>query len=105
MTEIEKKIKMALANTVLITKANAPYKTGGLVNSIGMREYSNAAEIYTTKTVKNGNLLLPYTNGVWTHPRWNGRRNPNEGWWDKRAVQVGQYLAYTLGGIYVSNTK
>ena len=105
MTEIEKKIEMALANCVLITKANMPYKTGGLERSVTLKRITNGAEIYTTATTKNGNLLLPYTNGVWTHPRWKGRRNPHEGWWDKRAEQIGQYMAYTLGGQYVPNSK
>lgn len=28
-----------------------------------------------------------YTDEPWTSPRWHGKKNPNEGWWD-RAVEV-----------------
>lgn len=105
MTEIEKKIKMALANCVLIARTQTPYKTGQLQASIQMREFDTSAEIYTTRLTKKGELLLPYTDGKWTHPRWKGRQNPHENWWsvDKKN-EIADYLAYTLGGTHVSIT-
>lgn len=31
---------------------------------------------------------MPYTNEEWVHPRWKGKKNPNEHWWDKAIAQV-----------------
>lgn len=28
---------------------------------------------------------MPYTNEPWISPKWNGKKNPNEGWWDNKA--------------------
>ena len=39
-----------------------------------------------------------YTNEPWVSPRWHGKKNPNEGWWDTLAKTFAQKVAQYLGG-------
>ena len=39
-----------------------------------------------------------YTNEPWTSPRWHGKKNPNEGWWDRMMDDFYNKLAELLGG-------
>lgn len=41
---------------------------------------------------------MPYTNEPWISPRWNGKQNPNEGWWNDAIEFIIQYMAKRLGG-------
>lgn len=41
---------------------------------------------------------VPYTNEPWISPRWNGKQNPNEGWFDRAAQLVANYIATRLQG-------
>ena len=40
-----------------------------------------------------------YTNAPWISPKWNGKKNPNEGWFDTSARMVAEHLAAIYGGI------
>lgn len=39
---------------------------------------------------------VPYTNEPWISPRWNGKKNPNEGWFDKAADMFAYDLSAAL---------
>ena len=39
-----------------------------------------------------------YTNEPWLSPKWNGAKNPNEGWFQKAVEQYTKNLAASLGG-------
>lgn len=41
---------------------------------------------------------MPYTTEPWISPRRNGKKNPNEGWWDRFAKELVQRVANKLGG-------
>lgn len=41
---------------------------------------------------------VPYTNEPWTSPKWNGKKNPNEGWWQVWAETFSNRLAQKLRG-------
>ena len=41
---------------------------------------------------------VPYTNEPWISPKWNGKQNPNEGWWDRFAAEFARRLASSLNG-------
>lgn len=36
---------------------------------------------------------MPFTNEPWISPRWNGKKNPNEKWFDKSALKLAQLAA------------
>lgn len=41
---------------------------------------------------------VPYTNEPWISPKWNGKKNPNEGWWDLFAQTFIEKFNAKLGG-------
>lgn len=41
---------------------------------------------------------MPFTNEPWVDPRWNGKKNPNEGWFDRMAGDVAEIVRRNLGG-------
>ena len=41
---------------------------------------------------------MPFTNEVWISPRWNGKKNPHQNWWNKEMESVIKYIARRLGG-------
>lgn len=45
----------------------------------------NTVKIYVEETIAP---YMPYTNEPWVSRRWNGKQNPNEGWWDNGAVNT-----------------
>lgn len=42
---------------------------------------------------------VPYTNEPWISPKWNGKKNPNEGWWDRFVAEFTKRLANKLKGV------
>ena len=41
---------------------------------------------------------MPFTTLPWTSPKWNGKKNPNEGWWENAAAVVLKQIANELKG-------
>ena len=39
-----------------------------------------------------------YTNEPWVSPHWNGKKNPNEGWWERFCAEFSRRLAQKLRG-------
>ena len=86
----------------------APKDTGNLAyNAIKYRwENGNQFVIYVdvgdVGIVKNRvegiAPYMPYTNEKWISPRWNGKPNPNENWWNNASEFVINYIASRLGG-------
>lgn len=45
--------------------------------------------------------IAPYvyfTNEPWVSPKWNGKQNPNEGWWQRFVEEFSRRLATKLKG-------
>ena len=40
----------------------------------------------------------PYTEYPWLAQRWNNKKNPNEGWWERFREEFARRLAAELGG-------
>jgi len=41
---------------------------------------------------------VPYTNEPWVSPKWHGKKNPNEGWWERFCEEFTRRLAAKLRG-------
>lgn len=41
---------------------------------------------------------VPYTNEPWTAARWHGKKNPNQGWWQRHVQHFAEELANRIGG-------
>lgn len=48
---------------------------------------------------------MPYTNEKWVSPRWNGKKNPNEKWFDNAYGAVVEYCKQELHGTVKKNIK
>lgn len=68
-------------------KSRSPIRTGNLrFNSIKRKTFSeNDVHIYVNQKIAP---YMVYTNEPWISPRWHGKKNPNEGWFDATAQMV-----------------
>lgn len=41
---------------------------------------------------------VPYTNEPWVAERWKGKKNPNEGWFERAADYIANYVAKKVNG-------
>jgi hypothetical protein len=74
----------------------APRDTGNLALNAIRYEFPNADEcrIYVDKAIAP---YMPYTNEPWISPRWNGHKNPNEGWWNNATTLIAGILQNKYG--------
>lgn len=60
-------------------RRQAPRRTGNLAdNAIRFEFVGNTCNIYVDEEIAP---YMPYTNEKWLSPKWNGKQNPNEAWW------------------------
>lgn len=73
-------------------KNTTPIDTGNLRYNATLMEYKNGGkvcEIYVDGDGEDGiAYYMPFTNEPWISPKWNGRKNPNEGWWQNKALKA-----------------
>lgn len=75
----------------------APKDTGNLAyNAIKIEFPSpNVCHIYVDESIAP---YMPFTTRPWVHPRWHGKKNPNEGWWQSAGEFLTEYVAQQVGG-------
>lgn len=52
----------------------------------------------TSPRIKGIAPYMPFTNEKWVSPKWNGKVNPNENWWNEATEYIVNYIALRLGG-------
>lgn len=84
-------------DAVTTLKSLAPYDTGNLSRNAIKYEWidENTFRIYVDKSIAP---YMPYTNEPWLAKRWNGKKNPNEEWWQKAVEFIADLLAEELNG-------
>lgn len=104
----KKQLERIILNMVNIIKKQAPIRTGNLRSSIRYREVEPLVwEIYVNwgndpylRDYKQGIApYMPFTNEPWISPRWNGRKNPNEGWWERACEMCIEDLKMRTKGV------
>ena len=65
---------------VKIIRERAPRDTGNLADN-GVRYVWENEETFTIYIDESIAPYMPYTNEPWISPKWNGKKNPNEAWW------------------------
>lgn len=65
---------------VRIIRERAPRDTGNLADN-GVRYVWENEETFTIYIDESIAPYMPYTNEPWISPKWNGKKNPNEAWW------------------------
>lgn len=87
----------------------APKDTGNLAyNAIKIKMDSpRQCEIYVSgNSIKTLKMYMrygiapymPFTNEPWISPKWHGRKNPNEGWWQNAIENAVNTVAKKYGG-------
>ncbi len=70
--------------------------TGNMAFNASKIKFGNkTAEIYVDQTIAP---YVPYTNEEWLSPKWNGKKNPNKGWFEHSTFLVAKSLANLLDG-------
>lgn len=78
-----------------VTRAKG-LSTGNLAfNGITVMLTADTVEIYVDPDIVP---YMPYTNEPWISDKWHGKKNPNEGWWQRFAEEFMQRLAKRLKG-------
>lgn len=90
------KFKRACQRACKQLRGLAPYDTGNLaLNAIKIEFPSpDVCVIYVDESIAP---YMPYTTKPWISPRWNGKKNPNEGWWQAAGELLAEYLAAEVG--------
>lgn len=72
---------------VELVKNSSPIDTGNLRHNAIRYEFidKNTFKIYVDENIAP---YMPFTNEPWLSPRWNGKQNPNEAWWQNKAVDA-----------------
>lgn len=97
MTLSDRNFRRACENAVKELRSFAPYDTGNLaLNAIRMEmESPTVCLIYVDESIAP---YMPFTTRPWISPRWNGRKNPNEGWWQRAGEHVVKIVAENVKG-------
>lgn len=92
-------------------KKRTPYRTGNLRDSIRYRwvaenKFVIYIEVGDTEAFVKGQKFIkgiapytPFTNEMWISPRWNGKKNPNENWWNDAVEFIIGYIARKFKGV------
>ena len=75
----------------------APKDTGNLAYNAIKIEFPSTKEclIYVDESIAP---YMPFTTRPWVSPRWNGKKNPNEDWWQMAGVNIYERLRRELKG-------
>lgn len=90
------KIDRVVKAEVVYLRSKTPYDTGNLrTHGVTLKRVANNVwEIYVDESAAP---YMPYTNEPWISPKWNGKQNPNEGWWNRVCEEVMKRMARILG--------
>lgn len=77
-------------------KEYVPRDTGNMAdNALKMKVEGRYIIVYIDTKIAP---YVPYTNEPWISPRWHGKKNPNEAWWETFAQIFSERLSAALGG-------
>ena len=75
---------------------NIPWDTGNIATK-SMR-YDMKDDVFHLYMDLDIAPYVPYTNEPWVSPKWNGKKNPNEMWWQRFVETFMERLAVKLNG-------
>lgn len=77
-------------------KTRGKTSTGNMAfNALKYYRAGNTIYVYIDDNIAP---YVPYTNEPWISPQWNGKKNPNEGWFDRFAHKLAQNIANRVHG-------
>lgn len=78
-------------------KQFVPRDSGNLCDNAVLIEFTdggNECRIYVDEAIAP---YMPFTNEPWLSPKWHGKQNPNEYWWDSAAESIAAKIEALLG--------
>lgn len=73
-----------------------PYDTGNMaLNALQVKVDGNLIDITVDEAIAP---YVPYTNEPWISPKWKGKPNPNQGWWERFLAEFAKRLTTKLRG-------
>ena len=96
MTTIQR-IELAILDAVAMARLLIPIDTGNMRYNAFKVERVNE----TTWQVYIDEKIAPYAvyvNEKWVSPKWNGKANPNEGFWKKAFEFIADQIATAING-------
>lgn len=96
MIDYEKQC-IIMQNVMNVFKSAVPIRTGNLKYNAVKCEYKGDGhwQISIDESVAP---YMPYTNEPWVSPRWNGKKNPNEKWFESATELIAMLLQQELQG-------
>ncbi len=84
----------------IVPNPNTRYKPGGSTGNLANHglQYRWEGTTFHVYIDENEAPYMVYTNDPWISPRWNGKKNPNEGWWDRASEFLTRRIAQLLHG-------
>lgn len=78
-------------------RKRAPKDTGNMAYNAIRFEFpdQDTCKIYIDEAVAP---YMPYTNEPWISPRWHGKKNPNEKWFDNASKAIAELFAQLSHG-------
>lgn len=73
-----------------------PYDTGNM--ALHAFKYEVVGEVLTIEMDVDQAPYVGYTNEPWISAWWRGKKNPNEGWWNRLVDNYARRLAERLKG-------
>ena len=92
----KQKVVNAAISVVEELRSMVPRDTGNMAYNALRYELQNDVLDITVDPA-----IAPYvyfTNEPWVSPKWNGKQNPNEGWWQRFVEEFSKRLATKLKG-------
>jgi len=102
--QFEAKFRKAVEKAKFILEAEVPVRSGQLKLSITLKSTPTG---YTLFMDTNKAPHMVYTEEKWTSPQWEGRDNPNEGWFREATDLVFRLLRAELkaSGRYIGSKE
>lgn len=86
----ERRFRQICARAVKQLQKCAPKDTGNLAyNAIKYEFIGKTCKIYVDEAIAP---YMPFTNEPWISPKWNGKKNPNEKWFDDAVAYIVDYI-------------
>ncbi len=89
-----------MRGTEFVPNPETRYKPGGSTGNLAFNALQYKIENRRIVVYFDTKLApyIPYTNEPWLSPFWEGKQNPNEGWWDRFAAEFADRLNKKLRG-------
>ncbi len=81
-----------------VPNPNTRYRTSTGNMAFNALRYEVTADGLVVGVDENIAPYAPYTEFPWISPKWRGKTNPNEGWWERFCGELARRIAAKTGG-------